>query len=259
MERLSLNISFKDISNIYDAEVANFMDFLERDRFIPLKKTEIFGSWQSYLCNRFSIEPNPKATYVIDQKMYEQLSEAIRNLRLIEYIKMAGGRSFPETKRKPRYQKVSIERRQVCGADKKKAQRVEQESMASKMLIPRFNRAINIMPLEKQAFIKKKLDGLPKDQKYKSPIEYSLNFLPAFAAYVEMCTVTGYDDNRKDSMNDFFDRELMLYGMSYASYFASSDSWINSMIKISRKNGFPGTLGFMGSIKELTEQLEKIQ
>lgn len=258
MEKLSLNVSFKDIGSIYDAEVEHFMEFLERDIFIPLRPTEIFGSWQSYLCNRFSIEPNPKATYVLDQKMYEQLSEAIRNLSLSEYIKMAGGRSFPKIKRKPQYQKVSVERHKMCGGDKKKAQRIEQENMARKMLIPRFNRGIRKMSLEEQAFIKKRLDGLPKDKKYKSPIEYSLNFLPAFAAYVEMCTVTGYDDNRKDSMNDFFDRELLLYGMSYAAYFASTDSWISSVIKLSRRNGFPGTLSFVGSIKELTEQLEKV-
>ena len=121
MELLSLNLSFKDISSIYDAEVAHFMEFLETDKYTPLRQAEIFGSWQSYLCNRFSIEPNPKATYVLDQKMYEQLSEAIKKLTLSEYIKMAGGRSFPKIKRKPEYQQVSIERRKACGGDKRKA------------------------------------------------------------------------------------------------------------------------------------------
>ncbi len=258
MGRLSLEVSFKNIDSIYDAEVAHFMGFLMTDHFIPLSKEEIFGPWQSYLSDSFSIAPNPKAEYVLDQKMYEQLSGAVKKQSLSEFVKMMKGRSLTKVGRKLNYQKVNQERRKACGHDKNKARRLEQESMANNLLIPRFNRRLQTMPPEQQVLIKKKLDGLPKDKKYKSPIEYSLNFMPAFAAFVEMCTVTGYDINRKDSLNDFFDRDLMVYGMSYASVFASIDSWINSMIKISRNNGFPGTLSFVGSIRELTEQLEKI-
>jgi hypothetical protein len=82
--------------------------------------------------------------------------------------------------------------------------------------------------------------------------------MPTFSAYTEICIVSGFDTNRKDNLNDFYDRELLIYGLSYSSVFFAIDKWISTLVDSCYKNGIIGSLGFVDSLKELNKKLDVI-
>ena len=136
--------------------------------------------------------------------------------------------------------------------------RIEQEHIAQLIVIPRLNEQRSELTADQQICITAKVSSLPRSKKYDSAIEHILKFMPALSAYVEMLTVSGYNTNRKDSANDFFDRELIVYGLSYSSVFAAVDRGITELIELSRKSGFPGSFGHVGSLSALKSNVEHI-
>src|SRR3546814_3990526 len=83
------------------------------------------------------------------------------------------------------------------------------------------------------------IGGLPRNRRYDSAIEHMLQFMPTLAADVEVIAISGMDPTRRDSHNDFFDRELLIYAMSQSGTFAAIDKWLTSLVSSSRRGGFP--------------------
>lgn len=102
------------------------------------------------------------------------------------------------------------------------------------------------------------MQNLPKSKKYGSAIEHILGFMPALSAYVETLVLSGLDTNRKDSSNDFFDRELFVYGLSYSEIFSAVDKWICSLASLTKRHKYPSVFQFVGNLDDLDRALEEI-
>jgi hypothetical protein len=114
MEELSLNISFRGLDYLFDREIAHFLEYMLTDQFTPLAASEKFGSLLSYLYPTFSIIPGPDPQEPEAQKLYEHLSELVRDMSLTELIKILGTASFPGLKSPPKYQVTNIKRRETA-------------------------------------------------------------------------------------------------------------------------------------------------
>jgi hypothetical protein len=58
--------------------------------------------------------------------------------------------------------------------------------------------------------------------------------------------------------NDFYDREILVYGLSYSTIFAACDGWIESLVTLSREARYPGVFEFSKNLDELSGLIEKL-
>lgn len=236
MEILSLNVTFRDINRIFDYEISHFLEYLLTDKITPLSINELFGSLLSYLIPEFELKFNVEK----DKGNYDQLSEHffnfLQSIALTDFMSIIGENSSPSPRSNPKYQNSNINRHMLAKGDNKKMKRIEQEVVTKEILIPRLNKQISMLSINQQLCITDKLSRLPKSKKYDSIIESVLTFLPAISACTQIFTVSGYDINRKDKENDFFDKEILIYGLSYSSVFVAIDRWIKDIIAIVNKD-----------------------
>ena len=132
------------------------------------------------------------------------------------------------------------------------------EWVARKFVLPLISRACESLEPQVRTLICARILQLPKSKRYNSAIEHMLQFMPTMAAEVEVQAISGLDTSRKDSSNDFFDREILVYAFAYAGTLAAIDRWIASLVAISRKNQFPAVYGFAGSLDQLGDLLDRI-
>lgn len=259
MEELSLNVSYRGLDDIFDREVSHFLSYLLDGQFLPLEPGERYGTLLSYLSHSFFLKPSPDPSEYVSRHLYKHLSETICSISLTGFINLLGEYSFPNVNRTSNYQEANLNRRRISRGSNEKMRRIEQEYVANSILIPKLNAQRTKLPIDQQLYIVAKVNALPRDKQYDSAVSHILKFMPALSAYVEMLTVSGYDVNRKDKPNDFFDREFLVYGLSYSSIFVTLDGWVTNLIELCRKNRFPGSLGYVGSISALRACVEKIE
>lgn len=137
--------------------------------------------------------------------------------------------------------------------------RIEQQSVAESIIVPRINKIRSILPMEQQLYITEKINQLPKNKNTGTCLEHIFGFLPALSSYVRILTASGLDINRKDPMNDFFDKELLIYGLSYSSQFVAIDRWITRLVSLAKEDGDLGFLAYSGSLSELKPKIESMQ
>lgn len=257
METLSLNVSFRDLQEIFDKEVSHFLDYLRSGVFSPLSTSEKFGSLLSYLSPSFFLKPGPNFESNEEQKLYQHCAGLTQQLSLTQLISMLGERSFPKVDTARDFQANNKARREAYGSVGK-MRRIEIEHIANKVVLPKLLEKKDKLSLAEQVFVTNKIMQLPRNRKYDSAIEHVLRFMPALSAYIEVLVASGLDTNRKDNQHDFFDREVLVYGLSYASLFSAIDSWIGSLVKFCKKSMFSGIVDFAGDLNELNMKLEKI-
>jgi hypothetical protein len=259
MEQLSLNVSFRGIDQIFDSEVACFIEYLLTGTFRPLRWSEKFGPVLSYIDKKvalnidFDLSPDDK------HSIAKQIAATMQSLSLTKLISMLGDQSSPTVDTRGAYQSSSRARLEIAGKSKAKALRIEQEDAARRILIPKINFQRRRLAISDQTIVVQRMELLEKRKKYGDALDHVLGFMPALSAYVHMLTVSGFDPNRIDSPNDFYDREILVYGLSYSTVFAAFDSWIASLIGLSRSAGYPGFFEFAKDSNDLHLQLESIK
>jgi len=257
MEELSFNVTFRGIDQLFDYEIAHFIQYLLIDEFTPLSIDELFGSLLSYLSPSFSLV-NSAGQITEKQKSFNgKVGGLVQNISLTTFMAMLGENSYPSPKETPKFQAANIKRREFAKGDKLKMKRIEQEHIANSVILPRFNKMRSRLPLEQQFSIVEKISTLPENKKYGGVLEHTLSFMPALSSYVQVLTVSGYNINRKDkdADHDFFDKEILIYGLSYASVFVVIDGWLKDLIELVRKHGNIGSLCHVGSLHGLKEKL----
>lgn len=255
MEELSLNISFRSIDQIFKNEIDSFLRYLIEGIYHPLCNNKLFGPFLSYLSPSYRIDFDSNNLSKDQQRMAYMISQEIDKMPLTQFMGMIGENSSPKISSKLKYQDANIERRNFTKGSKSKMKRVETEHVARSIVIPEFNKQRAKLPISTQLNIVKKVQNLPKSKNYGSAIEYMLPYLPIISAYININTISGYDVNRRDSENDFYDREIMIYGLSYSSMFVAADKWIKHLMHVAHEEGDIGALCFAGSLQELEAKL----
>ncbi len=78
-------------------------------------------------------------------------------------------------------------------------------------------------------------------------------------AFVEVMTISGLDTNRGDSMNDFYDREMMINPLAYGDVVVSQGRWIKSMMARNPQHLTNPKLKFFGELGAFKNELRSIQ
>ena len=260
MEELSLNVTFRNKEQIFNSEISHFLNYMISGEFSPLKTSEVFGSLLSFLTGYFSITPQDQSTIeIIERRMYDTLANEINGMSLTNLIENLGKYTYPKIIiQKDLLQNAHINRRQDAGKSPKKARRIEQKAVFDAIVFPMIKDELLKLPLQECEYCLDEISSLTRNKKDDSPIELTLNFMPALSAWVEICTVSGFDTNRKDSLNDFYDRELLVYGLSYSSVYVAIDKWVRTLAASCYKGGIIGSLGFVDSLEKLNKKLDVI-
>ncbi len=251
MEKLSLNIVFRQMDQIIDNEIKYFLKYLQTENFTPLSNKALFGSLLSYLSPSFKIKDITPET----NSLSFSLGQMIKDITVTEYIALLENKSVPARGKSSSYQAQNIKRREEAGGNKSKMRRIEIEYIAKNIVVPKLNKQRSILPIKDQLLIVDKVKKLSKHKKYGTAIDRILPFLPIVSAYIDIMTVSGYDINRKDTDNDFFDRDIMIYALAYSGVFCAVDKGIKDVMKMAQKEGNIGGLCYAGSLAELKEQL----
>jgi len=258
MEVLSQNITYRNIDQIFNYEIAHFIEYLCTDKFSPLTTYEKYGPILSYLASSFGFESEDEENDIKFKTMYEHLEKITQNMSLTHLISMLGEQSCPNMNT-PAYQQTAQNRLKDTNGNLSKARRIETEIILKDIFLPKLKEQCSKFPLDKRLKITCRINELPRSKKYNSAIEHVLNFTPALSAYVEVLTLSGLDPNRKDSANDFFDRELLIYGLSYPTIFASTDKWVYSLIKLAEKEkNYPVLFKFAHDLDQLEQHIDSL-
>lgn len=256
METLSLNIAFRSMKQIFEYEIDHLLRFLLYDEFIPLRVYELFGSLLSYVGVGFELKYPHNNLSEEEKALSVTLAKMVKEIPLTVLIAMLGDRSSPKIKAKLSYQAANIARRNATKGNRKQMKRIEMEEVAKSVVIPLLNKKRSVLPIVDQIRVVNRVKSLPRSKKHNSAIEYIVGYLPMISAYIDILTVSGYDIARTDSDNDFFDREISVYGLSYATVFAAKDKWIKSLVSLCRAEGSFGALCYAHDVAELRSKIK---
>src|SRR3546814_1063809 len=161
---------------------------------------------------------------------------SVHSIGLTSLIRMPGGNSSPPFLDRYHVEASSKRRREIAGNAIQLARRVEMESIALRLVIPLSKEKFESMNMRDRVLVTSKIVGLPRNRRYDSAIEHMLQFMPTLAAEVEVNAISGMDPTRRDSHNDFFDRELLIYAMAHRS---DERSVVKACVSTSRSRWSP--------------------
>lgn len=254
MEELSENVTFRSHEQIFDSEIESFLSYLITGNFKPLSLNQRFGPLLSYLAPGYRLT---KAKISLTQQGNAHLHQSVSSMRLTTLVKWLGDKSSPPLSSKYDPLTASRQRRELAGNSVDLARRIETEFVAREHVLPRLKKKQADMTISERLRITSKIDALPRSRRYGSAIEHLLRFTPALAALVEVQTISGLDITRKNSPNDFFDRELLIYAFSYSESFAAIDRWISNLVTMSRQGRYTAFYEFAGSLDTLNSMLDR--
>jgi hypothetical protein len=159
MEQLSLNVTFRGLNQLFEAEIANFLSYLQTDVFHPLSNSEKYGPIFSYLSKGFSVVGEPPNGRCSEYEiMCRHAISVVQNMSLTQLIQMLGEKSFPAyDEQLGRYQSTAIERRLAAGGCVAKTRKIEFEFIAEKIIIPKLARLQDQMSISDRIRIIQKI------------------------------------------------------------------------------------------------------
>ena len=150
-------------------------------------------------------------------------------MSLVDFCSMSK-EIFPMVaQRAPAYSEAARRRKNFAGGSKEKARRVEEEAVLKSIVTPRLIELRRAFPIGRQIEILGRFEQLPRDR-YGGWAGVLLGMMPAVKHSIDVYTATGEDSRRKDSMNDFFDRELIMAPLVYSDALVTWDRWIRHIL-----------------------------
>ncbi|MEX2301020.1 MAG: hypothetical protein WD733_08800 [Bryobacterales bacterium] len=255
MDTLSLRTAFANRTEIFRAEVRNFvLGLVDRQRGM-LSPREVYVPVAHYLSTRLRLVfPN---SYTGDER--EAMTAAVtRRLgsvgveNLVSWRKNSTGLGRESI---PPYSAARKSRRAQAGSSRTKARNIEAEFVYDRHIEPALQSVMRSLSVSTRAQVMCCLASIEPDRE-GSRIEALLEKMPALRNAVDLYTIAGFDPERKDRRADFFDIEMLIAPFAYADVFVSQDRWIRHLIHkdLADRN----QTAFVEGPEELTAFLEQI-
>ncbi len=225
VDDLSKSITFIESNKIFDEEIKKFVfNFFKIDYEIS-----IFVNISGYLQTEYSLTFDEKFSDKSIIDFNKNFNNLIKNLTYKEFVLLCR-KAFPHT----HYLSKSIKeiRNEIYknfNANIKKIRRNEQEFMARQFIIPKLNFYRSKFPIYKQLEFVKYIKNYPKG-KSEDSLNNIIKEFKAISTFVDLMVYTSKELNRNDKMNDFYDIDFLIMGLSYADILVSNDSWINDIV-----------------------------
>ena len=119
----------------------------------------------------------------------------------------------------------------------------------------RINReARSRLPIPQQLAFVHYVKSLPKDE-YGGTMKTILRRLPSIKNFIDVMTISGMDPNKKGSVNDFVNIDILAVPLAYSDAFVSFDRWIRSMLTTRGTLIDPGKCEFVSSMEMFSQYL----
>ncbi len=261
MDELSLGISFASHETVYRKEIERFLlnAIYGEERF--LEKCEIYVPVMGWLGAGGSLDfPQEFPASSEDRKNFtDSFAEILKSKKISDIVKLFKGMlPLPNVVSQPNYEwKKRWEENQ---GNKRKIREIEKQTVLRKV-VDRIKEETTLESPEQTILFKHKardyIYSLPKDKDgtYATAV---LERMPAHKNMVEVMTFAGFDPNRTDKMNDFFDIELMIIPMAYASVVVATDKWIRELMKSHGKTLHDRSAKYIGDWSEFENYLSTL-
>jgi hypothetical protein len=228
METLSLNVCFASTDEIFDWEVECFAKKLAGSEDDRCTRKMLFVPVMGYLTSRFRLVYPADTPEDTIRDFGKIVQDRLNSLTLTELLKLRGDgisqflKCMPPTP----FQKEALRARESAKGDRSKVWRTEEESVASRYIMP----AIRKLPFPLRLYVLQFAKNAPRD-KYDGCLPTLLGALSAIHNHVEVMIRALEDPNRKDKSSDFFDLDMLPVPLAYADVFVSQDKWIRDILK----------------------------
>ena len=255
MEELSLSVCFAKREEIFDREILRFMDAFFTGKESRLGRTDLFVPVSAYLSSRASLSFPPGWRSDEQNAYVNRLREKLVSQTLTELLELTKNSPSPcDARPIPEYGKAWKDRWQATGGNRKKIHRIEEEYIADTVVIPKLNKIRSMLPMPQQLAFVDYVKSLPKDE-YGGTMKTILHHLPSIKNFIDVMAMSGMDPNRKGSVNDFVDIDILAVPLAYSDAFVSFDCWIRSMLATKGTLIDPGTCEFVSSMEMFREYL----
>jgi hypothetical protein len=234
MDELSLGVSFASDETIYRKEIERFLlnALYGEERFI--EKGEIYVPAMGWIGAGGSLDfPQEFPASSEDRKkLTDSFAEILKSKKVSDVVKLFGGLlPLQNIVNQPNYEwKKRWEENQ---GNRRKLREIEKQTVLRRV-VDRIKEETDLESPEQTLVFKQKardyIQSLPKDKDGTCATSV-LERMPAHKNMVEVMTFTGFDPNRTDKMNDFYDIQLMIIPMAYADVLVATDKWIRELMK----------------------------
>jgi hypothetical protein len=261
MDELSLGVAFASDETIYRKEIERFLlnAIYGEERF--LEKREIYAPVMGWLAAGGSLDfPQGFPGSSEDrQKVTDYLAGLLKSMKISDFVKLCNGRlPLPDVVNQPNYDwKKRWEENQ---GNKKKLREIEKQAVLTRIL-ERIKEETTLESPEQTLIFKLRagdyIHSLPKDKDGTSATAV-LERMPAHKNMVEVMTFTGFDPNRTNKINDFYDIQLMIIPMAYADVVVAIDKWIRELMKSHGKTLHNRSAKYIGDWSEFESYLSSL-
>lgn len=229
MDTLSLSTSFAESDEVHTLEVWRFLQNLLNQRDDRVSPSDVLVPLISYLSSGSSLAFDDSWSAEDRQRCTELWASVLQTVTVSELIRTMDNLPCPERAEPPNFSETLRRRAAFAKGDKTKAWLAEALSVVSSTVLPIIDRLCSRMPSHDQRKLEMATASLPYDR-FRSRIVPLLERLPSLLVRAEVMTVSGFDTNRKDTMNDFYDKEILGVPFTYSHAFASEDRWIRHIV-----------------------------
>lgn len=268
MEELSLNTAFALDDEIYRKEVRHFIQrFADESGAAPrrMPTEEIYVPVGGFAGMNFGDVTSAFDSLRLPESLktglvakFEETLASLTITELIEKFKLLLPMSpLIEMTPPPAYLSMWRDRWEDAKGNKDKMREIELTAYVNNVLLPNLLEEKENFPAETRRRFIEYIKSLPQgNQSLASGI--IIKEFPAIRNSVEIMTITGYDPNRKASMNDFFDIQNMKSPVAYADVLVATDKWVRHLLTNQTETFDDERAFYISSLTDFETYLQKL-
>lgn len=231
MEELSLNFCFVQSKEIWREEVRLFVQTLLDEKVYRISKEYLFIPYIGYLSSK-GMFTYPKD---VDENEALKITNVIKNnldkATLSNVISLATRKKVESKKYSAMLNQHYKEVWANNKGNKSKIRIENQNYLAKTKILPIIHKMNRTLKPEQVYKITKYITSFPKDDR-KSVFNSIIDFMPSIRNEVDILSIVPLDNQRKITINDYYDIENLIVPLAYSDAFVSRDKWIKHLLKV---------------------------
>lgn len=261
MDELSLGIAFVQNSEIYYREIEMFLLSSLKNQVFNVGRKELFGPVMGWLGGNLHLDfpaGFPASSDELENFM-AQSANHVNTLTVTGLINLlqpvlpiSGIVEQPNYDWRRRWQENN--------GNKNKLRLIEKQAVFQRIIDEIIKETDSVDAFKSYLFktnVKNYINSLPKGDDGTSA-DAVLERMPAHTNMVEVMTFAGFDPNRTDKMNDFYDLELLIIPAAYADVIIATDKWIKNLMKSYGERLHRNSAKYYGNWTDFEEYLKSL-
>lgn len=261
MDKLSLGIAFVQNTEVYYREIEMFLLSALKNQAFEVDRKTLLGPVVGWLGGNLHLDfPDgfPASAEQLEDFM-TQSADHVNSLTVTGMINLLQPvLPLPGIIEQPNY---DWNRRWLENDGNKNKLRLIEKQAVFQRIIDEIIKETDSVDAFKSYFFKTNvmnyIDSLPKGDD-GTAADAILERMSAHTNMVEVMTFAGFDPNRTDKMNDFYDLELLIIPMAYADVIVATDKWIKNLMKSYGEKLHRNSAKYYGNWSDFEEYLRSL-